>query len=251
MTKQNNKKSMIKSADKIRQELRDKQHRIWIKFSWKLLAENFKDRKEFNEFVASLNPDNKNKFIWLSAFWYIMGNKPKMAYKQTQKIIVSFSVIESLYEEDEYQDFFTWLNTKRLKEKTKEFNGDSEKILKELQTEWKNKYGSSEKMRIFLRENLSERQRQTLFNHFKIKKSGDEKFREIKNVDEFSECLIIIRNSFIHKAKVIDVFLDSKSIASSMLSRISKNYIFNSPINFEFIESIFKSGFVNYFKTHK
>ena len=232
---------MIESADKIKQEIRNSQHKIWIKYSWGCLRKNFLHRNEFNSLVNSLGSESKNKFIWLSAFWYIMGDKPNVSYKQTQKLIVSFSVIEALYEDSEYQDFFNWLNVKQLKEKT----------LEELKKEWRNIYGSSEKMRVFLRENLNERQRQALFSHFKVKRGKDKEFRKIKDLDEFSECLIIIRNSFIHKAKVVDVFLNQKSLASSAISKISKDYTFHTAINFEFIEDLFKSGFIEYFKTHK
>jgi hypothetical protein len=239
---------LIKSAERIRAEVLKKRHAAWGKYSWLCLKHCFKNKKDFDKFVRGLTIEDRTKFLKLSAFWYIMGDQPKIPYKQTQSFIIAFSVIEALYTKNDYQQFYNWLGGKKLKNKISELHGDVAGALVVLKDEWKKVYGSTEKLRKFIRENLSDEEKSPLLNYFTVKLGKEDKFRKIKNIDEFSEFLLLIRNAFVHNATIIDVLPDSKSIGSAAIGRLSEDYAFKTSMPFESIDYLFKMAFVRFFK---
>jgi hypothetical protein len=66
------------------------------------------------------NPEDMKKFIYLGAFWKVMGDDYHGAYPQFIQLIVIFAIIEKLYENERFIDFYTWLDSERWKESEKD-----------------------------------------------------------------------------------------------------------------------------------
>ena len=48
---------------------------VWLPLSWECLKSCFTSKDDFNSFIESFtNPKDKKKFIYLSAFWKVMGD---------------------------------------------------------------------------------------------------------------------------------------------------------------------------------
>ena len=83
---------------------------VWLPLSWECLKSYFTSKDDFNSFIESFaNPKDKEKFIYLSAFWKVMGDDYHGAYPQSIQLIAIFSIIEKLYENERFIDFYTWL----------------------------------------------------------------------------------------------------------------------------------------------
>jgi hypothetical protein len=57
---------------------------VWLPLSWECLKSYFTSKDDFNSFIESFaNPKDKKKFIYLSAFWKVMGDDYHGAYPQS------------------------------------------------------------------------------------------------------------------------------------------------------------------------
>ena len=172
--------------DKIDRKSREQSYKVWSKYSWQCLKNYFKDKKDFDNFVRSLDfQNNRGKFLWLSNFWNVMGDKYKGAYSQTMKLIVSFSVIESLFNEG-YQNFLNWLSSEKLKKELEKNKCNVEKTLENLKEEWRQKYGSSEKFRRFFQDYVEDKDKNIFLESFEIKRGKEKGFQKIQSIDELS-----------------------------------------------------------------
>jgi hypothetical protein len=85
-----------------------KYREVLLPLSWECLKSYFISKDDFNSFIESFaNPKDKKKFIYLSSFWKVMGDDYHGAYPQSIQLIVIFSIIEKLYENERFIDFYT------------------------------------------------------------------------------------------------------------------------------------------------
>ena len=69
---------------------------VFLPRSWNCLKTYFTNKDEFNSFIENFtSQEDKRKFIWLSAFWNVMGDDYPGVYRQSIQLIVIFSIVES------------------------------------------------------------------------------------------------------------------------------------------------------------
>ena len=106
---------------------------VWLPLSWKCLKSYFASQDDFNSFIESFaNPKDKKKFIYLSAFWKVMGDDYHGAYPQSIQLIVLFSIIEKLYENERFIDFYTWLDSGKVERERKRSHKKIADVIKKL-----------------------------------------------------------------------------------------------------------------------
>src|SRR5207245_1822917 len=110
--------------------------------SWNCLKTYFTNEDEFNSFIESFaNQEDKRKFIWLSAFWNVMGDDYPGVYRQSIQLIVIFSIVESLYENEPFEDFYSWLSSKKVEREQKKSQEKTGKVIQNLKEQWRIKHG--------------------------------------------------------------------------------------------------------------
>jgi hypothetical protein len=240
-------------ANEILRAQEDQKYReVLLPRSWSCLKTYFVSEDEFNSFIESFaNHEDKKKFIWLSAFWNVMGDDYRGAYRQSIQLIVIFSIVERLYENEQYVDFYVWLDSKKVEMEQKKSHRKTGDVIQKLKEQWRKEHGSSEKFRRFSRECLNDEDKRLLYGCFTIINSNNNnKERNTNSIDEVSGIFIKLRNIFIHRACIIDVFLSSESGAFTSLFITEDNKVVVASIQFEKLIDLFKRGFIKYFREH-
>jgi len=223
---------------------------VFLPRSWNCLKTYFTNEDEFNTFLESFaNQEDKRNFIWLSAFWNVMGDNYPGVYPQSIQLIVIFSIVERLYEDEPFEDFYQWLSIKKVEMEQKKSQENAGKLIQNLKEQWRIKHGASEKFRRFCRECLTNEDIKLLLECFTITNSKNKKI-PTKSIDEVSGVFIKLQNIFIHRARIIDVFLSSEYEAFTSLFSTDDNKFIDTNIPFEKLLDIFKRGFINYFRKH-
>jgi hypothetical protein len=221
---------------------------VLLPLSWECLKSYFTSKDDFNSFIESFaNPKDKKKFIYLSAFWKVMGDDYHGAYPQSIQLIVLFSIIEKLYENEWFIDFYTWLDSGKVERERQKSHKKTADIIQKLKEQWRSEYGVSEKCRRFSRECLSNEDRTLISAYFRITNSNNEE-RNAKSIDEVSGIIISLRNAFIHSACTMDVFLSNGSTYFTSIFSTKGNKVIDTSLSFEKLIDLFKRGFIKYFK---
>lgn len=214
--------------------------------AYDILKPCFRKKLGFNQLIKKLGDKDRESFVWLGAFWAVMSGMERKYYKQSTSLIIIFSVIESLDSPKRYQDFFTWLNSKRLEKYLSVSGHNVSGSLSQLKDEWKRTYGASEKFRWFFNNYVSKEDKEKILRKFEVKKKGDASLHKLGDVKqlsaEFSTFAISLRNKFVHRAKLIDVF------SPPMLVFPSEGYVVKIGLSFSELEEIIKRAFVRYFQ---
>jgi hypothetical protein len=168
-----------------------------------------------------------SQFIYLSSFWKVMGDDYHGAYPQSIQLIVIFSIIEKLYENERFIDFYTWLDSGKVERERKRSHKKIADVIQNLKEQWRIEYGVSEKFRRFSRECLSDEDKNYFLGYFTVTNSNNKK-SITSSIDEISGIIINLRNAFIHSACTVDAFLSNGEGELSLLylvRRIIKSLI--------------------------
>jgi len=221
---------------------------VLLPLSWECLKSYFTSKDDFNSFIESFaNPKDKKKFIYLSAFWKVMGDDYHGAYPQSIQLIVLFSIIEKLYENERFIDFYTWLDSGKVERERKRSHKKIADVIKKLKEQWRIEYGVSEKFRRFSRECLIDEDKNFILGYFTVTNSNNKK-SITKSIDEVSGIIINLRNAFIHSAHIVDVFLSNGETTFTSIFSTKDNKIVDTSISFEKLIDLFKRGFIKYFR---
>ncbi|GAH22316.1 unnamed protein product [marine sediment metagenome] len=220
----------------------------FLDYSFDVLKKYFNnDRIVFDSFYNSINSkEKKNKFLKIASFYKFLvvdgkfiveSNKPN-AYidylDHTYKYIAIFSLIEDLYTEEEYKDFYSWL---RSKETGIKFPIEDKNMLDILHEKYLDTHGSTQKAVRFF-ELLDDETKKYTTDKLMIRKNGE---IQPPLFVELAKLLYQIRNDFIHKAKLIAQFNVGTTIHTT------QNKLIINSLDFETIKMIFGKGLLKFF----
>ena len=173
----------------------------------------FKDKGDFNNFILSISSEkDKNQFLRISSFYrYLIKdgtfrftdsklNKHMKYIDESYKYIAIFALIESLYESDEFVDFYTFIKTKRNDIK---FPIENDSELDEIYQKYKREYGSIKKAITFF-DNLDDSDKEKIQNKFVLD-------NERKSLIYLAKIMYKIRSEFVHKASFVLSFGEKPS----------------------------------------
>lgn len=202
------------------------------------------DRKAFEKYFEAIPDDAlKNLFLRIGSFYKYLVKDGKftfsdqkldfgMAYiNESYKYMAIFSLIEALYEKDQYIDFYQYLVRKKTKLK---YPIENRNELDSLYEDYKKEFGAIRNAIQFF-ERLDANTSQMLMRKLKIK----DKEASIK---ELANALYYMRSEFVHAAKFILSF--GKIIT---VSRVGKKLLIND-LSLAGLEHIFEQGFLEHFK---
>jgi hypothetical protein len=149
---------------------------------------------------------------------------------QTYKFISIMSLIEALFAEDAYVDFYQWLTMKKRRDQI--FPIANQNILDDLYRQYKLEYGARRAVRFF--SELDEGAQRFLAARIRNDNTH-------KPAEEVAQKLYIMRSEFVHQARLILEFNDglmfSKRHGNGMCSLLS----------FQDLQLLFEHGILNHF----
>jgi hypothetical protein len=149
---------------------------------------------------------------------------------QTYKFISIMSLIEALFAEEEYVDFFQWLTMKKRKRQI--FPITDEKALDDLYRQYKLEYGARRAVRFF--SELDEGAKRFLAARVRIDNTH-------KPAEEVAQKLYIMRSEFVHQARPVLEFNDGQVFSK----RHGK--VMYSILSFQDLQLLFEHGLLNHF----
>lgn len=216
-------------------------------------------RKAYDVFWSKLskNPDKLEKFDDVIKFYYFWCKRPSV-YKVTKpdfKLIVMFSIIETLMSESEFVPLDSWL-VKEMKEN--KFSIQDASSLNDVLEKYYNKHGSGRKIHRFFENYYSKASLEKLKSFIKIWNKKNNKF-EPANIKQVIDFIIGIRNLFIHNATNIQISSREKydkeaegytDFGSTLATSIEgKAYAINEKeVHIEELLIGFEEGMLNFFK---
>lgn len=224
----------------------------FLEYSWIIYRPYFNDRESFIKKYNNIDSrENKNGFL-RSASYYLFfvreGNYSSPKYdqqdlsfvNQTYKFIAIIALIESLYEENTYIDFFQWIMKYR---KNNIFPINNPQDLERLHRAYKEDYGNTLNVVRFF---------QSLDNQIKsfirrsivaLKDSGKtgELDEKVESIEGLSRWLYQIRSDFIHRGKLVLEFDPGEFIS------VRNGTAFYCSIELDHLCKIFESGLLQHF----
>ncbi len=149
---------------------------------------------------------------------------------QTYKFISIMSLIEALFAEAEYVDFYQWLTMKKRKKQI--FPIADEKTLDDLYRQYKLEYGARRAIRFFSQ--MDEGAQKFLAARIRIDSDH-------RPAEEVAQKLYIMRSEFVHQARLILEFNDGL-----MFSKRHGKVMY-SMLTFRDLQLLFEHGILNHF----
>lgn len=128
----------------------------FVGFAHDVFGKYFESRADFDTFFQHIEGEaQKNRFLKLASFYkflirdgkYVVSEPEFPTYidylDETYKFIALFSLIEALYAEDEFEQFFSWLMRRR---KEGIFPVEDHRHLEKLHTQYKSVHGFTQKL---------------------------------------------------------------------------------------------------------
>ncbi len=173
---------------------------------FEIFKQNFgHSRKAYDVFWNKLskNPDKLEKFDDIIKFYYFWCKCPPV-YKFTKpdfKLIVMFSIIETLMSESEFMPLDSWLKKEM---RQKQFSIQDMSSLNDVLEKYYLEHGSKRKIHCFFENYYSKASLEKLKSFIKIWNKENKKF-EPANLKQVIDFILGIRNLFIHNATNIQI----------------------------------------------
>jgi hypothetical protein len=224
----------------------------FLDFSWSAFQEYFKDKANFIEKYNRIeSPEKKNWFLRLSSyylFFVVDGNYSSPKYDveelsfvdQTYKFIAIIALIESIYDKNDYIDFYQWIMRNR---KNEVFPINDEKDANKLYVAYKGEHGNTLNIvRFFqsLDESIKLFIQRSLVVLDDAGKTGELEEKE-ESIEALAKLLYQIRSDYIHRAELILEF-----DPAMVLSVRSKRPI-SCSIELKHLCIFFESGLLQHF----
>jgi len=210
----------------------------FLEYTFDVLKNHFKTRDEFIRYFDSIENDiDKNKFLKISSFYRFLVRKGRFVtdigvvdyLDTTYKYVAIFSLIDALYDKDDYKEFYEWLRMNS----SDILPIDDISKLDKLYTDYKEIYGSVRNATKFFTM-LDDDSKSIIIKKIKVK-------REEKPLEYLAKLLYHIRSEFVHKARLIAEIKEG----TVMSTRMGKMTMFS--ISLEDLMLIFERGLVIYF----
>jgi hypothetical protein len=151
---------------------------------------------ELIQFLKKIDPKDRETLIIsiLSFFSYLKAivpreEKPGVASVWTNYILIMlFALVEKIMGKEGYVHFFNYISEYRNIKRCNK--GDTEKVIEE----WREKYGSSEQIRKFFKENIKKEETDEIMSEIQ----KDPKFKDVIDIDSFVNKMIKLRGQFVH-----------------------------------------------------
>jgi hypothetical protein len=221
----------------------------FLDYSYQALKVYFSSREQFISFYDLLKTtEQKNKFLEIISKYKFLVLDGDFFYKSengsltiidylndTYKILSIFALIEFLYEESPFIDFYEWLKKNKLISKIFEKEGFSESRLDALYSDYKNCYGASKKIEHFFLDLDSKTQDFILkkFNFFTVGAGQDKGI----TIGRIAKELYEFRSNFVHEVKII-----SQLSGSTTFFKRSKNKFASTNLSIKEMGIIFERG---------
>ena len=224
----------------------------FLEYSLSVFQEYFKDRASFIEKYHRIeSPEKKNWFLRLASyylFFVVDGNYSSPKYDvedlafvdQTYKFIAIIALIESIYDKNDYIDFYQWIMRNR---KSGVFPINDEKDASKLYATYKEEHGNTLNIvRFFqsLDDSIKLFIQRSLIVLDDSGKTGELEEKE-ESIEALAKLLYQIRSDYIHRAELILEF-----DPAPVLSVRGKKPI-SCSIELEHLCIIFESGLLQHF----
>jgi uncharacterized protein YktA (UPF0223 family) len=234
----------------------------FLRLAFQALKDHFKDKNELEQFYRSIKTEaDKNLFLKISSFYLFLvkncsithdinGTAEKMEYiASTLKYIAIFSLIEGLYSNKEYIDFFRFL-TKRSNQIQFPI---SEEQLKNHYDNYKKQYGAIRRAVAFFKQIedlydsrlkgkvkfLKDDTRLPLPRSFPLSEIDKQ---QGLTIDEFAKFLYDIRSEFVHRANLI------LAISNGTFLSFKKRKRYLCQMNMDELMCVFEKGLLKFFE---
>ena len=211
--------------------------------AWDVYRDYFSSRSRFlSQYMSIPTDERKNIFLMVvSGYKHLVrdGEYRLIADQQslylgyldeTYKFISIMSLIEALFTDEPYVDFYQWLTMKKRKKQI--FPIADAKALEALYREYKTKYSARKAVRFF--SELDEGAQTYLASRIKIDNRH-------KPAEVVAQKLYIIRSEFVHQARLILEFNDGL-----MFSRREGNVVY-SMLTLKDLQLLFEHGLLHQF----
>jgi hypothetical protein len=247
----------VNSMDNMRY-LKDEKH--FMELAFRALKEHFKNKNELEQFYRSIKTnEDKNLFLKISSFYlYLVKNcsithdidgtvKGIEYITNTLKYIAIFSLIESLYQNNNYIDFFEFLMKKSNQIKFP----ISKEQLRSHYKNYKEQYGAIRKSVAFFKQ-IEALYDTCLKGKIKSRKGGWQlPAHSISKVDKeqgltingFAKFLYGIRSDFVHQANLV------QEVSKGTVISFKKEYL--CQMNMDELMYVFEKGLLKFFDANK
>ena len=216
----------------------------FLDYAYDIFKPYFPDEDEFIRQFESLPSDEaKNHFLHIASFYKLLVRDGKFIctdpdlpeytdyIDETFRYVALISLIEALYETEEYMEFFEWL---MIKAKQGTLNISTPQSLQGLHETYNQVYGLTQKATRFFTSLPADAQRPIL--------TGLIVGQEPKPIEYLSKLLYRMRSEFVHSAKLILEI----GIGTIITRRNEKLVV--STLTFEELQRIFEVGVLTYFR---
>jgi hypothetical protein len=224
----------------------------FLEYSWSVFQEYFMDRASFIEKYHRIeSPEKKNCFLRLASyylFFVVDGNYSSPKYDveelafvdQTYKFMAIVALIESIYDKNDYIDFYQWIMRNR---KNGAFPINDEKDASKLYAAYKEEHGNTLNMvRFFqsLDDSIKLFIQRSLIVLDDSGKTGELEEKE-KSIEALAKLLYQIRSDYIHRAELILEF------DPAMVLSVRGKKPISCSIELKHLCIIFESGLLQHF----
>ncbi len=220
-----------------------KEETRYLDYAWEVFRDYFVLKSSFlSRYNDIPSEERKNLFLMIvSRYKFLVrdgeyhlittGHYHYVDYlDRTYKFISIMSLIEAMFADEEYVDFYQWLMMKKRRKQI--FPITDAKTLDNLYREYKLKFGAKKAVKFF--SGLDESAQKFLASRIKI--DNDNQPAEI-----IAQKLYIIRSEFVHQARLILEFNDG-----SMFSKREGNVMY-SMLSLHDLQLLFEHGILHHF----
>lgn len=229
----------------------------FLVYAYDVFGNYFNSQDSLNSFYNRIDTiELKNKFLKISGMYkflvvdgqYVNKTNLNQVYidylDHTNKFIAIFAMIEDLYSEVNYKEFYGWLS----KKSKNIYPIENAQMLQCLHDDYLTVHGSTLKVVKFF-ESLSHEIKRLFLNKFKMEKDGEVNDEEVTDEEMADEEFFVstvksfnqIRNNYVHKA-----ILPAQFSKGNVIHSIG-NKMFLNNLSFDDINKIFENGFLVYF----
>jgi hypothetical protein len=212
----------------------------FLNYAFDVLQKYFSDRQRFDDFFESIvGEEAKNRFLKITSFYKFLVKDGKFGYSdrpyvdyidETYKYVGLVSLIEALYGQGKYLDFYEWI---RKQPDSTVFPIGHAAQLEKLYAKYKQDYGVTHKIVLFFK-SLDADSQEVLRKKLKLKRNEEP-------VEALAKLLYQIRSEFLHKAKLILEFGQTTTISTR------KGKIVQSDLTLNNLQSLFERGLLLHF----